>query len=36
MGTKEIGDFRASGVLKERKLKILKVAGIGNKGNLRF
>ena len=33
MGTKEIEDFKGSGPPEQRKLKILKVAGPGNKGN---
>ena len=32
MGTKEIEDFKGSGPLEQRKLKILKVAGLGFEG----
>ena len=36
LGTKEIEDFKGRGPSEQRKLKILKVAGPRNKGNLRF
>jgi hypothetical protein len=33
LGTKEIEDFKGTGLWEQRKLEILKGAGIGNKGN---